>query len=321
MGPEASHHLVHIVADDKFEKKLRFATKWAAGEFVKQALISEEQKLVSLLKLCDGGLKDLLYETIMHAKLAMGGKFNVVPLHPKTLERGNEEKLVIQACKKVRCFKDDISGMNRARSVYLKSISSTFPVIDAVRVPELYLFQMSISATKEINADDLENMFERLGIPASGQEGPNPSLYFVVHPDFYNTFKVQAAMKKWKSGQSDKVGKAAWPPNPKQVRVAIGAINMGPEASHRLVHIVADNELQKQHLKFASKWVAGEFVKRALISEEQKLVSVLQSCDGGLKGLLYEAVMHAKLARGGTFDVVKLHSKDFEEGQGGGAGY
>ncbi|EFJ39601.1 hypothetical protein VOLCADRAFT_100769 [Volvox carteri f. nagariensis] len=96
---------------------------------------------------------------------------------------------------------------------YLRPKSSNFPVIDALMVLAMYLFQMTVSAMKEINADDLEDVFKRLGISAPGQEGRQPSLYFVVDPSIYNKFKVRAGTKKRKACEERE---AAWPPDPKK---------------------------------------------------------------------------------------------------------
>ncbi len=43
----------------------------------------------------------------------------------------------------------------------------------------------------------------------------------------------------------------------------------GPEASHRLLHIVADGTIRMQHIMFASQWVADEFAKKAMSDELQ----------------------------------------------------
>ncbi|EFJ48504.1 hypothetical protein VOLCADRAFT_90793 [Volvox carteri f. nagariensis] len=113
MGPEASHHLIHIVAGEKFDKTdLTFASK-------------------------------------------RGGKFDVVPLYPETLQRGEEEKLVIQACTEFKSFTDDVAHYmtNTIKNTYLKPKSASFPLIDALK------------AGKDMK----------------------PSLYFVVDPDVYGS--------------------------------------------------------------------------------------------------------------------------------------
>ncbi|EFJ45432.1 hypothetical protein VOLCADRAFT_94291 [Volvox carteri f. nagariensis] len=58
--------------------------------------------------------------------------------------------------------------------------------------------------------------------------------------------------------------------NTAQMRSSIGAISSGPEVSHRLLHIVANKKTcEMQYLKFASKWVAEEFAKKAVRNELQ----------------------------------------------------
>ncbi|EFJ41034.1 hypothetical protein VOLCADRAFT_107868 [Volvox carteri f. nagariensis] len=192
MGPEASHRLVHIVPYDNFkEKRLTFASDWVAEEFTKRAWIDEQDQVKSLMEYSAEAVKGILFEKVMHGVLAMGGKFDVVPLHPETLERGEEEELDIQACTESLRFTDDEASdmMSSIKNMYLRPVSGNFPVIDALKVPEMHLFQMTISRSKVLNADELENVLKRLGIPAPGQEGCQPSLYFVVHPGVYNKFK------------------------------------------------------------------------------------------------------------------------------------
>ncbi|EFJ40385.1 hypothetical protein VOLCADRAFT_99824 [Volvox carteri f. nagariensis] len=192
MGPEASHRLVHIVPYDNFkEKRLTFASDWVAEEFTKRAWIDEQDQVKSLMEYSAKAVKGILFEKVMHGVLAMGGKFDVVPLHPETLERGEEEELDIQACTESLRFTDDEASdmMSSIKNMYLRPMSGNFPVIDALKVPEMHLFQMTISRSKVLNADELENVLKRLGIPAPGQEGCQPSLYFVVHSGVYNKFK------------------------------------------------------------------------------------------------------------------------------------
>jgi hypothetical protein len=117
------------------------------------------------------------------------------------------------------------------------------------------------------------------------------------------------------------------------MRNSIGSISTGPEASHRLLHIVADETFEMQHLMFASQWVADEFAKKAMrdelqvgqqlprvgsclvlgfqsnkvytvehshhlrLSQLQGLISLLSSTSGSLRGSLYEPIMHAVLPK------------------------
>ncbi|KAG2446948.1 hypothetical protein HYH02_008102 [Chlamydomonas schloesseri] len=84
------------------------------------------------------------------------------------------------------------------------------------------------------------------------------------------------------------------------------SISRRPEASHRLLHIVADEHFRKPYLVLASKWVAKEFAKKAVRDELQGLVRLLASTSGALKGMLYEATMHAVLSKGGRFTAAPI---------------
>ncbi|KAG2428108.1 hypothetical protein HYH02_014455 [Chlamydomonas schloesseri] len=90
------------------------------------------------------------------------------------------------------------------------------------------------------------------------------------------------------------------------MRQSVGSISRGPDVCHRLLHIVADEHFKKLYLVFASKWVAKEFAKKAVRDELQGLVSLLASTSGALKGMLYEATMHAVLSKGGRFTAAPI---------------
>ncbi|PNW84002.1 hypothetical protein CHLRE_04g212200v5 [Chlamydomonas reinhardtii] len=91
-----------------------------------------------------------------------------------------------------------------------------------------------------------------------------------------------------------------------QLRMSVGSISTGPDVSHMLLHIVADENFKMQHLVFASKWVAEEFVKEAVHYELQGLVSLLVSTSGALKRTIYEAAVHAVLSKGGRFTAAPI---------------
>eukprot|EP00198_Chlamydomonas_reinhardtii_P009383 XP_001698720.1 predicted protein [Chlamydomonas reinhardtii] len=92
----------------------------------------------------------------------------------------------------------------------------------------------------------------------------------------------------------------------KQLRMSVGSISTGPDVSHMLLHIVADENFKMQHLVFASKWVAEEFVKKAVHYELQGLISLLLSTSGALNRTLYEAAAHAVLSKGGRFTAAPI---------------
>lgn len=54
------------------------------------------------------------------------------------------------------------------------------------------------------------------------------------------------------------------------MREAVGDIDSGKEASHRLLHIVVNKAtFRLEHLVFASQWVADLFAKKAVRKELQ----------------------------------------------------
>ncbi|KXZ41098.1 hypothetical protein GPECTOR_804g31 [Gonium pectorale] len=92
--------------------------------------------------------------------------------------------------------------------------------------------------------------------------------------------------------------------NVEKMRNAMGSISTEPEASHRLLHIVADEHFELQYLKFASEWVADEFVKKALRDERQNLISLMSSTAGAANGMIYAPMMHSVLAQRGVKEEV-----------------
>ncbi len=72
---------------------------------------------------------------------------------------------------------------------------------------------------------------------------------------------------------------------------------MGPESSHRVIHITTDSSFSERQLMFASLWVAEEFMAQAQVEDEQLLVSMVNNTTGTFRGLLHEARMHLLLPK------------------------
>ncbi|GLC41010.1 hypothetical protein PLESTF_001070800 [Pleodorina starrii] len=100
-----------------------------------------------------------------------------------------------------------------------------------------------------------------------------------------------------------------------QLKAAICALDLAPEASHELLHIVASNKLRNVQLTFASQWVAEEIRKKASREDEMGLDCLVNATSGTRRGMLYEAVMHAVLAKGGSFTVAPVSLGDLERGE------
>lgn len=77
-----------------------------------------------------------------------------------------------------------------------------------------------------------------------------------------------------------------------QVRRGIGALEVGPEASLRIFHLIADANLELSHLDFASPWVAKAFVERVLRNNYDTLMSYTACTTGAIRGYLHELLMH-----------------------------
>lgn len=93
----------------------------------------------------------------------------------------------------------------------------------------------------------------------------------------------------------------------RQVKTSVGAIDAGPEASNRVLHIMVDpGTFNKRCVSFASPYVADKFIERFWQAEKLSLLANMNATGGQLKGLLFEPVMHRLLAEGGDFLCVEL---------------
>ncbi len=81
-----------------------------------------------------------------------------------------------------------------------------------------------------------------------------------------------------------------------QVRRGFGALEAGPEVSHRVLHIITKDNFQLSHLDFASDWVANAFVERALGDDLALLERLVARTSGAIRGHMHEQLMHRLLA-------------------------
>ncbi|KXZ47445.1 hypothetical protein GPECTOR_35g883 [Gonium pectorale] len=171
VGPEASHRVLHIVTKDDFKlSHLDFASSWVADAVIARATEEDFNRLASL-----------------------GGSFTVVPIHLNTLARDKAlEELSLPDCT-VRRFKDvaEISVAGFPEDVYFKPVKTNFPTVDSLlRVGKtLYLFQVTVSSSKTVSARALTDLYKSLGAKVEELE---LCLYYVVHPDNFESFKLRA---------------------------------------------------------------------------------------------------------------------------------
>ncbi|PNW75828.1 hypothetical protein CHLRE_12g559000v5 [Chlamydomonas reinhardtii] len=105
------------------------------------------------------------------------------------------------------------------------------------------------------------------------------------------------------------LGRAVDTTSVSQVRAAladVAAQDKGPEASHRVIHIMTDGSYSVRQLEFASRWVAERFMAKAAVEDEQGLVSLVNGSDGTFRGLMHEAWMHRTLPKGGEFTIAPV---------------
>ena len=96
--------------------------------------------------------------------------------------------------------------------------------------------------------------------------------------------------------------KSGWVTNLRNVQVRaaladVAAQDRGPEASHRVIHIMTDGSYSVRQLVFASRWVAERFMAKAAVEDEQGLVSLVNGSTGTFRGLMHEAWMHRTLPK------------------------
>ncbi|KAG2445299.1 hypothetical protein HYH02_008766 [Chlamydomonas schloesseri] len=93
-----------------------------------------------------------------------------------------------------------------------------------------------------------------------------------------------------------------------QVEAGIGALESGPEVSHRVLHIIAKGEdnFDRSHWDFASPWVANQFVIKATKENIRKLAKLVNTTEGAIRGHLHEQLMHRLLPKGGGFKIVRI---------------
>ncbi len=87
-----------------------------------------------------------------------------------------------------------------------------------------------------------------------------------------------------------------------QVGRGIGALEVGPEVSHRVVHIITEGQdnFGVSHLDLASKWVADAYFERAKASDISKLAELVDVTTGILRGVAHEQLEHQLLPKVGA---------------------
>lgn len=82
-----------------------------------------------------------------------------------------------------------------------------------------------------------------------------------------------------------------------QVGRGIGALETGPEVSHRVVHIntKGQDSFELSHLGFASEWVEDTYFELSSYSDIRKLAGLLEGTTGAMRGTAHEQLEHQLL--------------------------
>ena len=84
-----------------------------------------------------------------------------------------------------------------------------------------------------------------------------------------------------------------------------------PDVSHRILHLHVEADFVTTSVRWASLWVAEEVAMRLFENEKNNLITFLSTSAverdlAGLRGVLWEAYCHRRLAAGGNFNCRNL---------------
>ena len=99
---------------------------------------------------------------------------------------------------------------------------------------------------------------------------------------------------------------------------SFNGLNVLPDVSHKLVHIVADKKtLNKTGTAWASVYVQQQTILQACEKESFAVKTFIKSAGGipeiaGYRGTIFEALCHSRLMKGGLFTVRDLDKNESE---------
>ncbi|PNW86233.1 hypothetical protein CHLRE_02g078200v5 [Chlamydomonas reinhardtii] len=159
--------------------------------------------------------------------------------------------------------------------------------------------------------EELQDCRSKLGLPVSEAFVKKCFEYGggVARPSLLQSGGAAAAFDEDVDRLLGQLGRAVDTTSVSQVRAAladVAAQDRGPEASHRVIHIMTDGSYSVRQLVFASRWVAERFMAKAAVEDEQGLVSLVNGSTGTFRGLMHEAWMHRTLPKGGEFTIAPV---------------
>jgi hypothetical protein len=186
-APKASHRLLHMTVKQNYtEGPVRFASQWVEEQAITQYLQSKQHEVHDFMAASGGeptvaDFRGKLWERFAHRKLQSGGRFLCRDLS----DCGSDFELDLPQCDTAVSIWDHTEIAELEDAVYAWGRSKTFPAVDAVIQPDK-LFQITVSDNHRINVQGLNNASQAM------HGFPHVTLYFVVPPDMFSSYKKQA---------------------------------------------------------------------------------------------------------------------------------
>ena len=189
-APEASHRVLHIVTSAPYvETSIAFGSDYITARVTELLIARQRKELFTFVALerdpTFATLRGQCFEVLAHEKLAEGGTFQARVL---TSAKGSEAASLVLQQRQIRRFSGtepaDLGNLLAfSPGYYCRPLASTFPVLDALILPNV-LLQMTVSTTHAVNEPKLAEILDTLQLSGTAE------LLFVVPPDKFGEFKV-----------------------------------------------------------------------------------------------------------------------------------
>jgi hypothetical protein len=186
-APEASHRISHIVTSAPYvETTIEFGSDYIIARVTELLLRHQREELFSFVSRESSPLfaqmRGDCFEALAHETLEAGGDFQTRLLTPPF-----SEEVCSLAKTTLRRFSgnkpaDLVSIRDFCAGDYCRPLISTFPVVDALILPNM-LLQMTVSVQHAVDEPKLAQILEVLSLETA-------ELHFVVPPDKYSGFKA-----------------------------------------------------------------------------------------------------------------------------------
>jgi len=195
-APETSHRVLHIITSAPYvETQIEFGSDFIRARIADLLLSSQKTELFRFVtRESDpvyAQLRGCLFEALAHERLAAGGSFPTRLLIPRVTGLQGQlptiSSLTLRQMQTQRFAGTDPSDLRLLLSTtpgdYCRPLADTFPVLDALILPNL-LLQMTVSESHSVNEDKLAEILDSLQITGTVE------LLFIVPTDKFDKFKV-----------------------------------------------------------------------------------------------------------------------------------